>query len=157
MSEQSLFIEVVPYDELFLEKSWEWLNDMEVKYFTATPSFSKSDQKAWFERLSEREDYKIWGLSVLGIPIGAFGIKNIDGDSGEYWGYIGEKAYWGIGLGKQIIAQAKSIAQSLGLKRLYLKVLKNNIRAIRLYENTGFITYKQEDTFQLMECRIAPK
>lgn len=32
------------YNEDFLEKSWEWLNDEELKYLTMTPDFTRKDQ-----------------------------------------------------------------------------------------------------------------
>ena len=41
-------IKFVEYNEIFLEKSWEWLNNKEIKYLTCTPDFTKEQQKNGF-------------------------------------------------------------------------------------------------------------
>ena len=91
------------YDEQFLEKSWQWLHDPEIKRLTMTPDFTREDQLRWFARLPEMTDYRIWGISCGGQPVGALGLKHILGDRAEYWGYIGERHYWGGGLGEEMM------------------------------------------------------
>ena len=131
-------IQLTSYDSDFLTKSWEWLNDPEIKHLTNTGDFSKEDQQKWVAKLPEIEGYKIWGAKYSNEPIGVFGIKNISDSEGEYWGYIGEKKYWGLGLGKEIMTLILQEAQTLKIKNLYLKVIPENKRAIKLYEKMGF-------------------
>lgn len=133
-------VRAVPYDEQFLEKSWAWLQDDEIRRLTMTPSFSREQQRAWFAGLSERKDYLVWGIEADGEPVGAFGLKNIEDASGEYWGYIGDKAYWGKGIGRWMVREALEQARRLGIKHVYLKVWQENTRAIKLYEKFGFKT-----------------
>jgi RimJ/RimL family protein N-acetyltransferase len=138
-------IEFVKYNKLFLSLSWEWLNDPEVKKLTNTPDFSKEDQLNWFNSLNEKKDYKIWGIMVDDIPIGVCGLKNIENIDCEYWGYIGEKKYWGRGIGKELIKFSINEAKKMGLSSIWLNVRDDNIRAIKLYTKYGFIKEKKLD------------
>lgn len=131
-------LELVPYNDLYLEKSWQWLNDPEIRQLTRTESFTREGQRQWFEGLPVKSDYKIWGIQFSGEAIGACGLKNIREGEAEYWGYIGEKSYWSKGLGKYILQNVKQKALELGLKQLYLVVGKDNHRAQKLYLRIGF-------------------
>ncbi len=133
-------LQLVKYDRRFLEKSWEWLNDPEIKTLTLTPDFTKEDQVNFYKTLSDRKNYWIRGLLEDDLPIGVMGLKNINTSErlAEYWGYIGEKEYWGKGIGKFLINQAFSKAKELKLTKLYLKVSHENIRAKNLYLKMGF-------------------
>src|SRR2546428_10611273 len=148
-------IKLVSYDEVFLDKSWEWLNDSEIKELTDTPNYTKDSQLIWFNSLPFRNDYKIWGVTYNTIPIGVFGIKNITEYDGEYWGYIGEKEYWGKGLGTQIIERMLLIASTdLNLSSIYLFVLEYNKRAIRLYNKLGFKIVDNNSTRIKMSLKL---
>lgn len=142
---------VVEYDRRFLVASWEWLNDEEIRALTNTPIFSRDDQERWFESLASRTDYLVWGVELDGEPIGVFGLKNIASDAGEYWGYIGQKVLWGRGIGRWIIERALERAAAANLRRLYLKVVPTNTRAIRLYRDMGFVQTKAEAGLLHME------
>jgi RimJ/RimL family protein N-acetyltransferase len=126
------------FDERFLERSWHWLQDAEVKRLTMTPDFTREQQRRWFDRLPEMKDYLIWGLLCDNVPIGAVGLKHITGDEAEYWGYIGQRDYWGAGLGGEMMKFIFGKAGSLSLRELYLNVHKDNARAVGLYAKAGF-------------------
>jgi RimJ/RimL family protein N-acetyltransferase len=126
------------FDERFLAKSWEWLHDPELKNLTMTPDFTREQQQQWFSGLPGRTDYLIWGLSCDGTSVGAAGLKHITKDSAEYWGYIGERQFWGMGLGRETIDFVIGHARKLGLRELYLNVHQDNNRAVRLYTKVGF-------------------
>ena len=132
-------IQLVPYSRAYLDRSWDWLQDPEVKHLTVTPDFDRAGQLRFFEALPDREDYLIWGLELEGTgPIGAAGLKHIRDDAAEYWGYIGEKTFWGRGLGSQILEEIEKKARDLKLTKLDLKVARYNARAIRLYKKHGY-------------------
>lgn len=137
----------VIFNDIFLEKSFSWLNDEEIKWMTQSGNITIETQMKWYQNLTSRKDYFIWGIVLDNIPIGAVGIKNINyiDKSGEYFGYIGEKEYWGLGLGSQMVKYAFKKAIDLGLDLLTLSVVKDNKRAIRLYEKNGFIREKLLD------------
>lgn len=132
-------LSLTPYDEECLEKSWEWLNDPEIRFLTMTPEFSKADQRRFFNSLATRADYLIWAVSLDGKPIGAAGLKNHRESMAEYWGYIGEKALWGGGLGRSMLALVEQKGRSAGFSSLDLKVLAKNERALSLYRKCGYV------------------
>lgn len=131
-------INFVAYTEEFLNLSWDWLHDPEIKALTLTPDFSKEEQFDFFTKLPFREDYKISGIVVNGERAGACGLKNIKTGEAEFWCYLGLKKYWGAGLGCSIIQYVESESKKFNIASLYLKVGKLNIRAIKAYEKNGF-------------------
>lgn len=132
-------VEFVTYDKSFLNASTTWLSDEEIRFLTATPLISKDIQERWFESLPDKKDYYIVGILADGKPVGACGLKHITSVDGEYWGYIGEKDYWHKGIGRRMMAFIGDYARSLKLSRIYLKVIPENIRAIRLYTGQGYV------------------
>ena len=135
------------YDRVCLDKSWAWLNDLEIRELTMTPVFTREDQIKFFEQLSYRVDYCIWSVFLNGTEmIGAAGLKNHRGSCAEYWGYIGEKQYWNKGLGRGLIDAVEQKAKQLGFTELDLKVTVANPRAIALYGKVGFVITPQTST-----------
>jgi RimJ/RimL family protein N-acetyltransferase len=132
---------LVDFDLNFSNKSWDWLNDPEIKALTLTPDFTKEEQRNFFNSIPQRKNYWIKGIMENGIPIGAMGLKNINTKekNAEYWGYIGDKKFWGKGIGKFMIHEANKEAKRIGLHELNLKVGSNNFRAKNLYLNLGFV------------------
>ena len=132
-------IKFTEYNRIFLEQSWKWLNDREIKVLTMTPDFTKEQQELFFASLPRKTNYFIKGILYNDLPIGACGLKNITEKDAEYWGYIGEKEYWGKGIGKEIMGYIISVAKEKQLKIIYLHVSEINLRARKLYEKNGFI------------------
>lgn len=143
-------IEIVEYSRLFLDHSWKWLNDPEIKKLTNTSDFNREDQSIWFENLKIKSNYLIWGINLNGKPIGACGIKNITEKDCEYWGYIGESQYWGNSYGKEIIRLMECKANELKLESVWLQVIEFNSRAIKLYQNQGYQIVKKENLLLIM-------
>ncbi len=144
----------VEYNKAFLDLSWGWLTDKEVKKMTMTPNFTKEDSYAFFNSLSKRKDYFIVGIEIDNIKIGACGLKNIRDNNAEYWGYIGDKRYWGKGFGSKIIKSIIEIARSKKIILIYLKVISSNKRAINLYYRNGFMLVGEINGVLTMEKRI---
>lgn len=144
----------VRFDERFLEKSWHWLQDPEIKRLTMTPDFDRQQQRRWFEHLPLMDDYRIWGLMCEHTPIGAVGLKHVVKGSAEYWGYIGERDYWGAGLGSEMMGFVLDQAKRLELRELHLAVHKDNARAIALYTKHGFLAFSQQDGVLQMQLRL---
>ncbi|EKO3750233.1 hypothetical protein P0F16_002868 [Vibrio metschnikovii] len=69
------------YTRKYLDKSWDWLTDPEIKKMTNTPDFTREEQELFFLSLP-RENYKIWGLKYDDLEIGVVGLKNIN-DTGK--------------------------------------------------------------------------
>lgn len=151
-------ISLQAYDKACLDKSWVWLSDPETSALTMTPAFTRDDQTKFFEQLPLRVDYHVWGVLLDGTElIGAAGLKNPRGSCAEYWAYIGEKQYWGKGLGTGLFEAVEQKAKQLGFSDLDLKVSVANLRAISLYEKVGFVidSHKSaESYFQMVKRGI---
>jgi RimJ/RimL family protein N-acetyltransferase len=145
-------VKLVRLNREILNLTWEWLNDEEIKRLTNSRDFSREEQINWYNDLSKKMDYKIWGINWKGEIIGVCGIKNITKTVGEYWGYIGIKRYWGMGLGQQILKETENKAIEIGILRLYLIVLVDNIRAINSYFRSGYkIEHMVDGKYKMMK------
>jgi RimJ/RimL family protein N-acetyltransferase len=142
---------LVEYNKIFLDLSWKWLNDKEIRKLTDTPQITRNDQLKWFNSLNEKEDYLIWGIEYDGIAIGACGLKNLTNTNAEYWGYIGEKDFWGKKIGSDIMTLIEMKANKLNLSLLWLKVIPDNTRAINLYRKFGFQEISLNEKIIIME------
>jgi len=148
-------VEFVSYDEEFLDRSWKWLNDPELMELTLTKPFNREQQTDFYNSLKLRDDYKIWGISVGGEKIGVVGLKKIEsGESAEYFGYIGEKSFWGKGISTHMFGFIVAYAKEQKLKRIYLEVSKSNERAIASYRKNGFSKYEDMGGTILMELHL---
>lgn len=148
-------VELVPFDKRFFDKSRLWLEDEEVNRLTDTGELpAESDRLKWFESLPSKNDYLIWGVACEEEPIGACGLKNIQGSNAEYWGYIGEKTYWGKGFGSSMLKGVEQKAKELNLDELYLTVLVENNRAIGLYRKNGYFETGRADNRLTMAKRL---
>jgi RimJ/RimL family protein N-acetyltransferase len=144
----------VRYDERMLELSWAWLRDPDLRRLVDSAEFTREAQRAWFDSLAGRSDYLIWGVEFEGAPIGAFGLKHVTSREAEYWGYIGEKSFWGRGVGRWMLERARAEAQCRGLSRLHLRVLRDNARAIAGYKRFGFRTDSVSEQSLLMSIDV---
>ena len=142
------------YDRTFLDKSWIWLNDPYINYYSNAGHFTKEEQESWFNNLNKKNDYFLWGVLFQDKPIGACGLKIFDGNKAEYWGYIGEKNLFGQGLGNEMLHQVLLKAELLSLKTIILKVLLDNHRAISLYARNEFIEFGRDHFFIYMQKTI---
>lgn len=142
---------LVEFDQLFLDLSWIWLNDSELKRMTNTPDFTREFQKVWFKDINSKTNYLIWGIMHNNIPIGVCGLKNITNFDCEYWGYIGEKNFWGKGFGTVILKLMEEKAKIMKLQSIWLKVVNDNERAITLYNKNGYS--KESNNSRLIKMR----
>lgn len=144
----------VKYDRRFLDASFDWFQDDELRALTMTPPVTREGQQAWFATLP-KPGYILWGIEEVGEPIGAFGLKNVTDDEAEYWGYIGESKHWGKGIGPWMLREALNEANRLGLRSVYLNVIDHNERAIRIYEKMGFTEASRQGGVIRMEVSIS--
>lgn len=141
------------FDEEALAKSWDWLNDIEIKYFTNTSDFDRVSQRDWFEGLAARDDYYIKTMLVDNTLVGVCGIKNITDTEGEAWLYVGEKLLWGKSIGTQCLKYLISYARQIDLKSLYALILKDNTRSLNLFKKFDFI-FESELEDDIVKVRL---
>jgi RimJ/RimL family protein N-acetyltransferase len=142
------------FDRTTLDLSFEWLADPEIRHLTDSPVIEKAAQLRWFDALPARVDYKVWTVTYQGRPVGAVGLKRIEAEKAEYFGYIGVKSCWGKGIGSAMLDFAEKQAGRLGLRRLELRVIDDNLRARTLYLRRGFVPYQTGVGYCLMAKNI---
>ncbi len=134
------------FDCAFLDASAIWQQDPEIRELIDAAPFCREAQLRWHASLPGRSDYRIWGVSLDGKPVGAVGLKDIGESVAEYFGYLGDKSCWGMGLGSQLLAFAEQQARSLGVLLIRLRVLESNVRAIRLYQKQNYLYCMKPDS-----------
>lgn len=144
----------VEYDETYLDFSWQWLNESEVKALSDTPDFTKQQQIDWFNGLKNNPEYRIWGVESNGVAVGAAGLKKItEKDACIFW-YIGEKQTWGKGIGTFIASEISKIGISLGLDVLYGFPLVSNYRSLNLLFKEGYRITEYLNNYYRVEKKL---
>ncbi|WP_216639010.1 GNAT family N-acetyltransferase [Flammeovirga sp. SJP92] len=123
---------------------YQWLNDPEVIRYSLS----------LFQKLNTEEEIDFWFKGVLrdtktlslgiytdGKFVGYAGISNLSSvnKSGEYYIFIGDKSYWGKGVGTEVTKQIIQIAfEEKNLERLMLTVSVPNKGGVLAYQKAGF-------------------
>lgn len=96
----------------------------------------------WYEKMVLSGKVHQFIIVENGRDIGSVFLKNVDFDNfkAEFGIFIGEKEYIGRGYGTTAANLICEYAFStLHLHKIYLRVLADNLRAIKSYEKVGFI------------------
>ena len=116
-----------------------WMNDPEVtKYLTHRGKVTYWRAFCYFLSHWRKGDI-LWAIYLRGKHIGNCGLFEIYQSSAQLKLMIGEKHWWGKGLGYLSISRILDRASEYGLKRIWLNVHPKNTRALRLYRIAGFI------------------
>ncbi|PTP92705.1 GNAT family N-acetyltransferase [Vibrio splendidus] len=143
-------LNLVIFDNEFVELSYKWLNDDNVKKLIDSNGVSKKQQEAFIKSLSNRKDYIIWGVVIDKVKVGACGLKNIENNTAEMFCYFGELDYTGKGWGGILLETLFRNASEIGVSLLNLKVFNKNERAIKAYIKSGFIETSIDDKYTYM-------
>ena len=125
-----------------------WIKDKDViRYSLSIFQKMESDNEIshWFDMLLlEKSSYnKAIVDKEKEKLIGYAGIAGISETnlSGEYFIFIGDKSYYGKGIGTFVTKEiVKNGFQDLGLNRIMLTVSEENIGAVKAYTNANFKT-----------------
>lgn len=129
-----------------IKRTLRWHNDRAL-YETLGGTFqhvSRRTEEEWLRVksvLSSRELNLALCLARGGRHIGNLYLRDVDwvARHAEVHMFIGDRAFRGRGYGGDALGQMVAYAfGTLGLERLYLYVLADNIPAVRLYESRGF-------------------
>lgn len=135
-----------PLEENDAYISYRWRNDPGLwKHTGSRPNreITPEIEIEWIREVLQRKDEKRFAICVCreGGPIyvGNIYLTNIQDGSGEFHIFIGDKAYWNRGIGKQATRTLLEYAKSeLGLLSVWLEVSSVHTSAIRVYEQCGF-------------------
>jgi len=132
----------------------KWFNDPEVnRTLLIDEPLDLARTVEWFEKHSDdysRRDFVI--ESTEGNPIGITGLVHINRTHGtaECYCVIGEKAYWGKGLGTEVHRLLIDWGfKNLGLHKVWADIRAENTAIIRVVEKLGF---KVEGTLRQEKC-----
>jgi len=125
---------------------YRWLNDPEVTKYTSHGVFpvTREEEEKWFVETMERKDVIVLAIidKKTDTHIGNCAIQNIDWTNrhAEYAVIIGEKKFWGKGVGTEV---AKLLIEhafnTLNLNKVSLGVNAQNKCAVRAFEKAGFV------------------
>ena len=126
-----------------------WLNDREVtENLLQRSPLSKAMEEKWFDSQLEipPSNGQVLAIDLLvgdqWMHIGNAGLHQIDPvvREAEFGIFIGEKRYWGQGIGKEaLLLILKHGFEDLNLNRIYLYVFETNSRGIACYKSAGFV------------------
>ena len=129
-----------------------WYNDPAVrKTLVVDERFELAKTISWFHTLAAndtRADFCVESLD--GIPIGITGLIDIDrkNKTAQCYCVIGEKAFWGHGLGTEIHSVLFQWGfETLGIEKIWAHIRTNNPAIFRVVEKLGFVkegTLRQE-------------
>jgi RimJ/RimL family protein N-acetyltransferase len=146
----------VPFDEVYFDRSKEWLADTELVWLIrADPVADQRERQDWFEGLDQRADYAVWGIEYSGQPVGVMGIKQIGLDDGaEYFMYIGERQFWRKGIGRWALREIQSEVRSRGLTWVYGRIAHHNERSMRAHLALGMRPLMDEEEVAVVAIRV---
>ena len=127
------------------ENVLRWRNSKEVvQYFNYQAKVTVADHQKWLDtKVKTGNVYQfIIHDSYLRKDVGSVYLQDIDHENSkaEYGIFIGEKEALNKGIGSVVAKTIISFAfKNLKLNRLFLQVHADNVRAIKCYENVGFM------------------
>lgn len=130
-----------------IEKTLNWNNQKEISDLYSGHPFpvNLEMEKKWYEKiLTSNFPVTVFGIEYLEKfeLIGLTILKDINliNRSAEFAIYIGEKSFRGKGLALEATLETLTFGfYKIGLNRIFLKVLENNIKSIELYKKAGFV------------------
>lgn len=128
--------------EADLSATLAWRNRDEARIWFKTSDVLSFDQHySWFKRYQEKDNDFLFIITARDKPVGQASVYGIDWQSGR--AEVGRFLVAPEESGNGYISQAcrelvRFCESSLGLTYLYLEVMENNAKAIRVYQRSGF-------------------
>jgi RimJ/RimL family protein N-acetyltransferase len=123
-----------------IQQTFVWVKDKEFQQlFTMRGEPNWETHKAYFNKILSDDTQVVFAIYDGCRHIGNCGLKNLTGNNGELWIYIGYRGDRGKGYGKKACQQLLEIAFNVkGLHLIYLHVLESNVAAASMYKAMGF-------------------
>lgn len=134
-------IRPITYDDT--ENIVRWRNsDFVNKRFLYRAQFTPESHNSWIKNMVETKKVYQFIISCDGKDVGSIYLRDVDlqNRKAEYGVFIGEKDYLGKGVGQAATKLILNFAfTELKLHKVFLRVLSDNIGAIKSYEKSGFV------------------
>lgn len=128
-----------------LPKLHEWKNDFDLCHLIKVHPLPVifEDVERWFSTNYSDKNQVLLGIysNETNLIIGIVRLMFIDWISAvtEFGMFIGDKNSRGIGIGTEVMKKIIDYAfRSLNLRKIFLKVIMDNLAAIKLYKSVGF-------------------
>jgi RimJ/RimL family protein N-acetyltransferase len=138
-------IKLLPLEKEDLPKSRHWANDryLNSKMLRVLP-VTKLNQEGWYQDIVNNPSKMVFAIKTIDNEehIGNTGFYYINWihRRAEFWILIGERDFWGKGIGAEVVSLMQAYAfNNLNLNKVYLNVGKDNKEAIDLYRKCGFV------------------
>lgn len=142
-------------EERDLPHTLAWRNgDAARIWFKTTAIIFPEQHLAWFQTYAAKDNEYVFIVEAALPQLGQASVYNIDSKAGsaEIGRFLVAPEHSGKGYMDAACAALIELSQKcLALKHLYLEVLSNNHRAIRLYEHHGFSAILRKDNLLRME------
>lgn len=129
-------------EEADLEATLSWRNRDDARvWFKTSDVLSFEQHLAWFRRYEEKDDDFLFIVTANGTPVGQAAVYGIDWQSrrAEVGRFLVAPEARGNGYIRHACRELVHFCEnSLGLTYLYLEVMENNEKAIRVYQHSGF-------------------
>lgn len=138
------------------ETSYKWRNDSQVWTYTGfvpTQEITAEIEREWLGNALQKEHEKRFAVCILKTHeyVGNAQLIHIKDKTAEFELFIGEKKYWGKGIGNAATKLVLEIAfKELNLSSVYLNVHPDNIIAIRCYDRAGFKFDSKTDLIKMV-------
>lgn len=150
-------VTLLPFDEKYLSRVHEWINQPDLRELTNTEGpVSTFEHLRWYQQIMSDPKCRMFvigrGVGAEAVPAGMIALRHIDhrARSAEYSIYVADRASRRLGLAYEATVLILRFGfMRLGLNRIFLRVLKSNAPATKLYEKLGFVFegVAREDSF----------
>lgn len=123
--------------------AFDWRNDEKIRSFMANNRPISITEHYDFLHALAHDKTKQYFLAFRTYALGSVNLTNINESSAEL-GIFVNPSLIGKGYGNEILS---AFLPKLQIRNIYLKVKKNNIAAINLYEKNGFVFSKKDGEF----------
>jgi [ribosomal protein S5]-alanine N-acetyltransferase len=124
---------------------WKWFNDPEVTQHMNKGAVENTveDQQKHFNKINQSKNDLVLAICdrKTNMHIGIAGLHNIDWGKGhaQFGIIIGEKEYWGIGIGTEAWFIILDYGfNTLKLRIIHTKIFAENLSSLRIAEKCGF-------------------
>lgn len=135
-------ISLKPFAEEHIKKTFEWVSDEELqKLFLITPPIIWETHQKHLKKIMGSEDQVIFTMDYNGAHIGNCGFKYLDFENKEceLWLYIGEKSFWGKGIGSKVMELLIDYAFNvLEMNTIIVHASEYNLAVLNLNKKYGF-------------------
>lgn len=134
--------------------SYKWRNDPKVWEYTGSRpdrEITPEIETEWICSVLKRKNERRFAICADDgrgpVYVGNVQLTGIDGDTAQFHIFIGEKEYWGRGVGSLATKKILQLAEhDLSLKTIWLEVNCKHTSAIRMYERCGFVPEDNANT-----------